>query len=151
MASDEYFKNAGGSDFKFVQDLYQDVLGRALDGAGATWWTGQLANGAKRKDVATQVLGSDEALRAEASQFYQDVLGRDADATGLAYWVANMRGDGKAETARATFIASDELYKQIATYLASTNLTDTNAAAGDFIEKSGRLAGLYAKLGGPKA
>ena len=151
LASDEYFKNAGGSDFKFVQDLYQDVLGRALDGAGATWWTGQLANGAKRKDVATQVLGSDEALRAEASQFYQDVLGRDADATGLAYWVANMRGDGKAETARATFIASDELYKQIATYLASTNLTDTNAAAGDFIEKSGRLAGLYAKLGGPKA
>jgi hypothetical protein len=151
LASDEYFKNAGGSDFEFVQDLYQDVLGRALDGAGATWWTGQLANGAKRKDVATQVLGSDEALRAEASQFYQDVLGRDADATGLAYWVANMRGDGKAETARATFIASDELYKQIATYLASTNLTDTNAAAGDFIQKSGRLAGLYAKLGGPKA
>lgn len=151
LASDEYFKSAGGSDYKFVQNLYQDVLGRALDGAGATWWTGQLANGAKRKDVATQVLGSDEALRAEASQFYQDVLGRDADATGLAYWVANMRGDGKAETARATFIASDELYKQIATYLATTNLTDTNAAAGDFIEKSGRLAGLYAKLGGPKA
>ncbi len=150
LASDEYFKNAGGSDFKFVQELYQDVLGRALDGAGATWWTGQLANGAQRKEVATQVLGSDEALRAEASQFYQDVLGRDADATGLAYWVANMRGDGKAETARANFIASDELYKQIATYLASTNLTDTNAAAGDFIEKSGRLAGLYAKLGGPK-
>jgi len=150
LASDEYFKNAGGSDFKFVQDLYQDVLGRSLDGAAATWWTGQLANGAKRKDVAAQVLGSDEALRAEASEFYQDVLGREADATGLAYWVANMRGDGKEEVTRATFVASDELYKQIATYLATTNLTEVNAAAGDFIQKSGRLAGLAAKLGGPK-
>jgi hypothetical protein len=150
LASDEYFKNAGGSDFKFVQDLYQDVLGRALDGAAATWWTGQLANGAKRKDVAAQILGSDEALGAEAKQFYRDVLGREADATGLAYWVANMRGDGKEETTRATFIASDELYKQIATYLSTTNLTQVNAAADDFIHKSGRLAGLAAKLGGAK-
>ncbi|MBX9788919.1 MAG: DUF4214 domain-containing protein [Pirellulales bacterium] len=141
IGSDEYFKNAGGSDFNFVKDLYQDVLGREVDFPGASWWTTQLANGAKRSAVASSVLGSDEALKAEALELYQDVLGRSADAGGLNYWIANMRGDGREEAARVNFIASDELYKLMAAHLATTNANDANVVAKDFIQTSGKLKG----------
>ncbi|MGD9646193.1 MAG: DUF4214 domain-containing protein, partial [Pirellulales bacterium] len=140
LGSDEYFKKAGGSNADFLQDLYHDVLGREIDGAGSTWWTAQLARGSQRSSVATAVLGSDEALKNEADELYQDVLGRSADAGGLAYWIANMRGDGKEEAARAAFLSCDELYKLIATHVAANGATDANLAAKSFIQTSGKLA-----------
>ncbi len=50
------------SNSDFVQQLYQDVLGRdgSLDAEGSNWWTGALEQGASREEVMQAFYNSDE-------------------------------------------------------------------------------------------
>jgi hypothetical protein len=60
IASDEYFANSGSDGNTFVANVYRDVLGREPDEAGFNYWTGALAGGMARADLAREFIASDE-------------------------------------------------------------------------------------------
>ena len=67
IGSDEYFKYAGATDYRFQDKLYQDVLDRPLDRGSAATLGGLLAHGTTRQAVAGLVLHSVEALKGAVS------------------------------------------------------------------------------------
>jgi hypothetical protein len=62
LAGSEYVAAHGTpSDAQFVASLYQGLLGRAADADGSAAWTGALAQGASRGDVAVAIADGAEA------------------------------------------------------------------------------------------
>ncbi len=55
------------SNTGFVVQLYQNVLGRTSDTAGASFWTGLLAGGTTRADVLVGFTTTAEAIQHNAS------------------------------------------------------------------------------------
>lgn len=127
LAAPEYQSQYGSlSDSEYVTELYRNVLGRAPDSDGATYWQNQLTSGAQ--DRAQLLVGfseSSENVSASASVFsngvfapsqtaisvlaaYQTVLGRAPDAAGLAYWVDQLQAGIGGTTLAASLIASPE-------------------------------------------
>ena len=110
----------------FVRQLYQNVLGRAPDGGGHTYWTGLLTSGqadqagvlasfaesAENKaitapNVAEGVWTPDQQA-AQAARIYYATLGRAPDAVGLNFWIGSLwRGTTLVQQAQA-FTESDE-------------------------------------------
>lgn len=84
-----------------VLRLYQAGLGRAPDGAGLAFWTGQVQAGVPLTQLAASFLASAEfqarfpaaaggTADAFVGQVYQNVLGRAPDAGGLAFWTGQL-------------------------------------------------------------
>ena len=98
----------------YVAALYQDVLGRAADPAGAEAWQQALANGEGRDRVARGVIRSREAYDRTLSEFYLDFLGRPVDAGGRDVWLARLQsGERTVSEVAAAILASEEyLLKQ---------------------------------------
>jgi Domain of unknown function (DUF4214) len=68
----------------FVNGLYNDVLARAADAAGFSFWVQIIQNGARtRAGVAYYFLSSGEALADAITSYYEDFLGRAPDSFGL--------------------------------------------------------------------
>ncbi|HWB13112.1 MAG TPA: DUF4214 domain-containing protein [Pirellulales bacterium] len=64
ISSPEYVAEHGGTPQGFVDGLYQDLLGRAADAGGETYWVNQLTAGSANTVNAVQAfLGSSEADR----------------------------------------------------------------------------------------
>ena len=76
LTSDEYYAIHGANPLGYVQGLYQDLLGRDVDPAGAYYWVGQLLNGASRGAVALAITGSPEAQETKIARWFQGELGR---------------------------------------------------------------------------
>jgi hypothetical protein len=88
-ASDEYYALNGSNPLSFVNALYRDVLGRAGEPTGVSFWVGQLARGASRTQVAAGFNDSTEYHTRQAKVLgYQNLLRRAPDAGGLAGWVS---------------------------------------------------------------
>jgi hypothetical protein len=87
----------------FATGLYQDVLGRPADPAGAAALAALLQSGVGRGAAATLVLHSPEALRDEVGRLYLDILGRPADPTGGQFAAAAL-GGGLSEDALARLL-----------------------------------------------
>jgi hypothetical protein len=96
---------------QFVTQAYQDLLGRAPDLAGKTYWVGLIASGAPRSAVATQLTHSAEYYATIITPAYQTFLGRSPDAQGLSYWIGRMQQGLRDEELQAGFIASPEYYQ----------------------------------------
>lgn len=60
VSSPEYYRRAGGTNAGWINALYRDVLGRAADPSGESFWLGQLATGVSRSTVALAVADSAE-------------------------------------------------------------------------------------------
>ncbi len=106
LASPEFqarFGGATGDNGAFVDQLYQNVLGRAGEAGGRKFWVDSLNNGASRADVLVGFSESAEnkagtaALvqdgiwdrseeAAEVARLYDTVFGRLPDAPGLVFW-----------------------------------------------------------------
>jgi virginiamycin B lyase len=94
LGSAEYFNNAGGTNPGFVTALYETVLGRQSDAAGAANVMQELAKGVSRRMAAQQVLTSPEGISVEVQHLYQTLLGRAADPTGLAGGITLIENTG---------------------------------------------------------
>jgi hypothetical protein len=81
LTSPEY-QAAHPDDAAFIQGLYQDVLGRPLDQAGALLWTSDLKAGRTRALVAQDFLTSPEKNREIIDGYFANFLGRAADPGG---------------------------------------------------------------------
>lgn len=109
--------NGGVTDSTYVQDLYQQVLGRAADTGGLQSWTSALSGGTSRASVATAVLDSGEFQGAHANQsssayveaLYEHVLDRTGDAGGVQAWAGllDSHADSRIDVANA-FVNSAE-------------------------------------------
>ncbi|HYT88865.1 MAG TPA: DUF4214 domain-containing protein, partial [Gemmataceae bacterium] len=63
-----------------LTQLYQGLLGRALDPTGETVWMNAFSQGASQEDVANAIMASAEYRTKVVQDLYQAILGRTADA-----------------------------------------------------------------------
>ena len=81
--SDEFVTKYGSSlsNTQYLDLIYQNVLGRAADGAGRDYWTQQMAAGMSRGEILNQFAQSPEftvsaATKVNASLIYTTLVGR---------------------------------------------------------------------------
>ncbi len=111
IGSSEYLAKAGGSNDRFLQQVYTDALRRTIDASGQASWGAELASGrSSRADVAAAILASAESNRLEVTDLYSAVLRRTPDGGGLDGFAAFLNGGGSDETVRARLLASDEYF-----------------------------------------
>jgi hypothetical protein len=110
LGSAEFFARVGGTNAAFVRGLYQTVLNRPVDPAGAQAWAQALAQGATRNAVAAAILGSIEADADEVQAYYARFLRRPADSAGLNAWVYALQHGLRQEDFIADLLSSDEYY-----------------------------------------
>jgi hypothetical protein len=99
------------ADRNFVGSLYQDFLGRAVDGPSLDRWGALLAAGqATRQSNALALAASPEWVGKVVDHLYQDTLGRGPDPSGRANWVAAIQSGMTVADVAASFYASEEYF-----------------------------------------
>ncbi|MDY0964089.1 DUF4214 domain-containing protein [Massilia sp. CFBP9026] len=111
------------ADGAYVAWLYDQVLGRAADAGGLTYWTASLANGdLSRADLALALVDSGEKLQIVASheleigasdigvliRMYDALYDRRPDLDGLNYWIDRSEAGASLADIADSFIAADE-------------------------------------------
>src|SRR5262249_43199605 len=94
----------------FLDALYQDSLGRAVDAGARAAWDQALATGVTRTQVAALVLGSTEYKTDLVSSFYTSLLRRPADGVGLNALVAQLLAGVSDAQVVAELVSSDEYF-----------------------------------------
>lgn len=120
--SPEYFEQRSSDNQQFVQQLYQDLLGRTGDQAGVDFWLGTLQQGGTRERIVLGFANSKELIGLLVDDpndvlgalggWYQQYLQRNADDAGRDYWT-NQVGDVWAKT-QAAILATDEYFGKLA-------------------------------------
>ncbi|WP_421120815.1 DUF4214 domain-containing protein [Aquihabitans daechungensis] len=110
FGSNEYFTKAGGTNASYVTKAYADVLGRAPDASGQTYWTNKLNNGADRGSVALQFINSPEARRRVVDDQFLRFLDRLPVAEEQANWVAALPTVNGEQALIAALVASAAYY-----------------------------------------
>lgn len=124
--STEYNTRFGAlDDAGFVSLTYRNVLGRAPDAPGLSYWLNNLSHGATRQDVVVNfsesyefkarvaatlpngLWDSDENAAAIA-RLYQATLGRHPDEAGLRYWDSSFDNGLSLRDMAGAFTASSE-------------------------------------------
>ena len=123
-SSPEFIHSFGSlSDAAFVQQLYQNVLGRPGDAAGAAFWQGTLATGSTRGSVVLGFAQSPENQaktlstagdkdNAEAFRLYQAALDRAPDDAGQTFWSNALRNGATPAQLAQGFINSPEFQQK---------------------------------------
>jgi cyclophilin family peptidyl-prolyl cis-trans isomerase len=117
----------------FITQLYQDLLGRQPEGGAVNFWTGQMNNGMSRRQVATEILHSQEGLIIQVDRLYRSLLGREADEGGLELSVLALVHGDSLQHIRSVILGSDEYFQ----VHASSNGNFVQAVFHDML---GRLA-----------
>jgi hypothetical protein len=123
LGSSEFFANAGSTNQGFLTALYQDVLFRAPDSSGNTFWLNALASGVSRTTVAYDFVTSQEAAVDRLTDVaYESILGRAPDSAGLSFWAATLTGPHPSRSVQQVyvdFIDSPENITRINTTIAA--------------------------------
>jgi subtilisin-like proprotein convertase family protein len=93
----------------FVEQAYSDLLGRAADPTGLTYFTDLLNRGASRNQVVQIILNSDEYRQRQVMFMYQQYLNRTADSTGLTSFSIALQSNTTEQVA-AAILGSQEFY-----------------------------------------
>jgi hypothetical protein len=99
------------SNQRFVSQVYQDLLHRAVDQAGLSTWTGMLNQGVSRSQVVLNIEDSTEFRNDQVTALYKQFLHRAADATGLAGFSNLLASGGTVEQVAALLVGSSEYFK----------------------------------------
>jgi len=160
FASAEYLA-FGRDNAGFVTDLYNTFFNRPPDGAGLTYWTGQLGGGLPREVALVAFMFSAEfvnftqsvfgatAVRAEidaVTDFFRGLLGRLPDDGGFAFWVGQFRtaqcAGGAAVNAQVESISSQYALSQEYANRARSNAQYVGDLYNAFLRRGGDLAGV---------
>jgi len=99
---------------RFVNRLYDNVLGRASDATGLNYWRNNLLAGTTGASVAQGFFFSREFLARNVSNerfvdiLYLTLLDRQADAPGRVYWMNQLNAGIPREEILAGFVVSNE-------------------------------------------
>lgn len=107
MASNEYYRRAGGTDAGFLAAIYRDVLGRAIDSVGQQEFSRLLRN-ANRETVAKRLLASDEAYDKKVAAVYDELLERTATTREIDFYSNLLARGAREDQIIAAFVASPE-------------------------------------------
>jgi len=112
IGSPEYYNVRGeGANIGWLTAMYQDILNRAPDNGGLTYWLGQLALGETRTQVADGFTSSPEEEALWASQLYFHYLGRAPRPAETAQVVTEITQQGLSrEDVIALTISTDEYF-----------------------------------------
>ena len=106
LGSPEYFAKYRDDPGRTVDALYHDVLGRAPDPDGRSYWIAHF----NATTIAAQILYSAEGRAQLVAGYYETYLGRAADAAGLAYWTQAILGGASDEQILAFVLSSNEFF-----------------------------------------
>lgn len=108
---------AGASDPEFLSGLYADILRRAPDADGLSYWLRELGNGIDRKDVIVSFLVSPEYAsetrddRLFIKELFADLLDKPADGADLVYWENMLAGGAPRAAVAKAMVESPEFQK----------------------------------------
>jgi hypothetical protein len=127
LASPEFFQHNGNDNDRFLSDVYEHVLGRAVDADGRAGWDQVFAANVPRDVIAGLILHGVESSQREVVQRYQTFLHRLADPNGLATMTALERSAGD-EAVIAAITGSSEYFQlaQLSTPTTTTLLSSGN-------------------------
>lgn len=108
--SPEFWKLSGATDSGFLDALFRDALGRAIDPSALTYFQGQMAHGATPFQVAAMIFASDEYAHVRADALIEQFLDRPADPTTADPIAAQLAQGETDEHAIAQLLASDEYF-----------------------------------------
>jgi phospholipase/lecithinase/hemolysin len=126
-ASPEFIKDYGSlADAAFVNQLYENGLGRQADAGGAANWDGELASGATRGAVLASIAESQESKadsistagdpnNAEVYRLYEAALDRAPDTGGLASWSAALANGATPVHVAQDLVSSAEFLQKYGT------------------------------------
>ncbi|HET6879480.1 MAG TPA: DUF4214 domain-containing protein [Pirellulales bacterium] len=101
----------GNANAAYVEQVFQDVLGRPADSGGLTWWVSQLDAGAPRASVATAIDHTSEYFATDVIvPGYEKFLGRSPDSSGLSVWTGALAAGMTDVQFEAQLAASPEYY-----------------------------------------
>lgn len=110
LATDEmYTVQGGGTNTGYVTSLYNDLLLRAPDQGGLTYWTSRLDRGEARRAISDWIWYSPEKYNVRVTEAYQLLLGRNASEAEQAYWSQIARVYGPTAM-RSMIMSSDEYW-----------------------------------------
>ncbi|HUY87445.1 MAG TPA: SdrD B-like domain-containing protein [Pirellulales bacterium] len=129
VASDEFYAKAGDNfdstpdaddttvteldhNADWIAGVYQTLLHRAADSAGASYWLAQLGGGLSREQVALAIADSRELQVATIDQDYVHYLNRPADPAGVDYWLQQFAHGKQDEDLIAGIAGSAEYYQK---------------------------------------
>lgn len=98
-------------DQQFVSKLYGDLLHRLADAAGLDYWSGRLAAGLSRLQLALDLEDTAEYRQGQVGSLYQHYLHRNADPAALQNMGALLAAGTSDEALAATIVGSDEYFK----------------------------------------
>ena len=111
IGSPEYYEHSGDTDLLWVDHMYFDLLGRAPDTAGETFWVNALAGGEARALVALGFANSNEHESIIVRDDYETYLDRLPAPSEVNYWVSQFEQGVNNENVVAGFVASDEYFE----------------------------------------
>lgn len=107
IGSNEYYRQAGGTDGGWVSALYRNILGRDVDQDGLDYWTQYIQTHSKQS-VVLGFVTSDEYRLGMIKGWYQQYLGRELDDAGAQFWLKQMKNGLKQEAIQNGILASAE-------------------------------------------
>ena len=134
--SPEFIQDYGSlSNTAFVNQLYQNVLGRPADAGGTQYWDGTLSSGASRGAVlvgfaeshehkADTISTAGDVNNAETYRLYQSAFSTTPDAAGLSYWSSEL-DHGATPTQVAQGIAGSAEFQQMYGALSPSDFVST--------------------------
>jgi Ca2+-binding RTX toxin-like protein len=126
LGSDEYFGLAGGTTTDFLDQLFNDVLGRPADATSLASFGGALTAGTlTRAQVATAVLTSDEYRTLLVQSYFERFLGRTPAAAERSPLVSQLAAGATDEQVIAGMIGSAEYFGRVPSFTARTTATVT--------------------------
>lgn len=96
----------------YVQRAYQDILGRAADQAGLSFWAAQLAGGLSRATFANALTHSDEYYQRLIATDYLAYLGRAVDNAALGFWTNQFEHGASDQQLESVLLGSNEFYQR---------------------------------------
>ena len=111
--------NSGEYFGRFVDQLYANILHRAADPGGHSYWVNRLASGANENSVISGLLLSAEYAQqnpgneAFVESLYQVLLARHSDSGGLAAWVGMLDAGQPRASVVQQLLACDERNRRI--------------------------------------
>ncbi|HVX12138.1 MAG TPA: NF038129 family PEP-CTERM protein [Pirellulales bacterium] len=114
VSSSEYWQVRGGGTVDgFLKALFRDGLGRQIDPAALTYFSGLMANGVSAADVAEAIFNSDEYHRLRVNSFFEQLLNRSADPGAVAYFAGELDGGITDDMVISQILSSNEYYDDV--------------------------------------